>query len=116
MITRVLLDLASSHAIREGDATFLRAFHKIMVLYMLNTKDTQVSRYAKYLLQNIVDYEASSTRDKERIDMLVTSNSTGRVGCCLPLDMMCEHKVRNVKDLLKGFHNFLEPSLVKTAE
>ena len=42
LITRVLLDLAASHGIREGDATFLRAFHKIMILYMLNTRDTQV--------------------------------------------------------------------------
>ena len=42
LITRVLLNLAANHGIREGDDTFLRAYHRIMVLYMLNTRDTQV--------------------------------------------------------------------------
>ena len=42
LITRVLLDLTANHAIREGDATFLRGFHRSMILYMLNTKDKQV--------------------------------------------------------------------------
>ena len=42
LMTRVLLDIAAGHAIREGDATFLRTYHRIMILYMLNTKDSQV--------------------------------------------------------------------------
>ena len=42
LITRVLLDMAANQGIREGDATFLKAYHKIMVLYMLNRKDVQV--------------------------------------------------------------------------
>ena len=42
LMTRVLMDLAANQGIREGDAEFLRAYHKIMVLYMLNTRDAQV--------------------------------------------------------------------------
>ena len=56
---------------------------------------------------------AASTRDKERNDLLVTTNSTGRQGCCLPTDMCCEHPVRKVKDLLKSYHNQLETILIK---
>ena len=63
-------------------------------------------------MHNIVDYESSSTRDRERIDLLGTTNSTGRPGCCIPTDMCCEHKVRQVKDLLKSFHNKLETTLI----
>ena len=42
LVTRVLLDLTANQAICEGDATWVRAYHKIMVFYMLNTKDLQV--------------------------------------------------------------------------
>ena len=56
---------------------------------------------------------AASTRDKERIDLLVTTNSTGRQGCCIPVDMCCEHNVRKMKDLLKSYHNKLEITLIK---
>ena len=42
LITRVILDLAANQGIREGDADFLRTYHKIMVLYMLNSKNEQV--------------------------------------------------------------------------
>ena len=86
-----------------------------MVLYMLNTRDTQISRYAPFLLKNIVDYESASTRDKERINLLVTSNSTGKPGCCIPLDMLCEHKVKTVKQLLRSFQNQLETTLITKA-
>ena len=74
-----------------------------------------MSKYAPHLLHNIIDYEAASTRDKERINLLVTSNSTGRRGCCIPLDMLCEHKVRSMKDLLRSFCNQLEPVLIEKA-
>ena len=59
-----------------------------------------------------MDYESASTRDRERIDLLVTTNSRGKQGCCIPTDMCCEHKVRSVKDLLKSFNNQLETTLI----
>ena len=71
-----------------------------------------MSKYAQYLLMNLIDYEAASSRDKERIDLLVTTNSTGRSGCSVPLDMCCEHNVRKVKDLFKSFNNQLETTLI----
>ena len=74
-----------------------------------------MSKYAKYLLLNLIEYESASTRDKERIDLLVTTNSTGRNGCAVPLDMCCEHKVRTVKELLRNFYNQLEPVLIMKA-
>ena len=64
---------------------------------------------------NLVDYAAASTRDKERIDLLVTTNSTGRPGCCIPIDMCCEHKVRQAKDLFRSFNSQLEVTLIKKA-
>ena len=82
---------------------------------MINNLNLQVSKYALYLLSNIVDYEASLTRDQERINLLATTNSSGKVGCCIPTDMCCEHKVRNIKDLLKLFHNQLETTLITKA-
>ena len=47
--------------------------------------------------------------------MLITTNSTGRQGCGVPTDQLCEHHVRKVKDLCKSFHSQLEPSLVEKA-
>ena len=62
-----------------------------------------------------MDYEAASTRDKERINLLVTSNSTGNRECKIALDMCCEHKVRSVKTLCRSFCNQLEPTLITKA-
>ena len=59
-----------------------------------------------------MDYEASSSRDKERINLLVTTNTSGKVGCGIPLDMACEHKVKTVKGILKSFHSNLETTLI----
>ena len=62
---------------------------------------------------NIVEYEAASSRDKERINLLVTTNSTGQLGYCIPTDMACEHRVRQIKDLLRSYHNQLETVLIE---
>ena len=75
----------------------------------------QVSKYAQRLLLNVIDLESASTRDRERIKLLTTTNSTGRPGCCIPTDMCCEHKVRKMKDLFKSFHSQLEPALIEKA-
>ena len=72
-----------------------------------------MSKYAVYLLKNVINFKASSTRDKERINLLITTNSTGKQGCCIPTDQCCEHHVRKIKDLFKSFHNQLEPSLIE---
>ena len=61
---------------------------------------------------NVVDYEGASTRDKERLDLLVTTNSSGCKGCNIPVDMCCEHNVRKVKTLLRSYHNQLEHNLI----
>ena len=39
----------------------------------------------------------------------------GKQGCCIAIDQCCEHYVRKIKDLLKSFHNQLEPALVEKA-
>ena len=74
-----------------------------------------MSKYAPYLLKNVINLEASSTRDRERINILIATNSTGKQGRSLATDQCCEHYVRKVEDLLKSFHNQLEPSLVEKA-
>ena len=45
VISRVLLDICIKYAIREGDAMFINTYHRIMVLYMLNSRDSQVSMF-----------------------------------------------------------------------
>ena len=49
------------------------------------------------------------------MDLLVTTNSTGKRGCCIELDMCCEHKVRSVKGLFRSMHNQLESTLIAKA-
>ena len=46
---------------------------------------------------------------------MVTTNSSGSTGCCIPNDMCCEHKVRQAKDLFRSFNSQLETTLMDKA-
>ena len=83
-----------------------------MIPYFLNKKMAQTSKYAMSLLSDLVTYKGSSKRTKERIDLLATCNPTGGAGKGLARDQVNEHKVRMVKNSVRGLHSQLSDSVL----
>ena len=86
-----------------------------MILYFLNKKLAQTSKYAASLLSNKIYYIGASDRTKARIDTLACCNPKGGDGNGLDRDIVNEHKVRSVKDVFKGLHSQLTDSVVTKA-
>ena len=51
---RTLLSLVADVVEHEGDGLGIRAVRKVMMMYMLNKKEVQSSKYARSLLTNMV--------------------------------------------------------------
>ena len=76
-----------------------------MIFYFLNKKVAQTSKYAKALLANLIYYLGASPRTQARIDLLATCNPTGGAGKGLARDEINEHKVKSVKNCIRGLHS-----------
>ena len=80
-----VVDLASSglmamlvrKAEKTADGRGLRAVKLALIPYFLNKKNIQDSKYALYLLEEHVDFEGLSDRDKARVDQYCSINLTG---------------------------------------
>ena len=112
---RTVLSLVADKAEHEGDGLAIRAVRKIMMMYMLNKKLAQTSKYARALLFNLVYFMGASDRTKTRIDMLATCNPSGGSGTGLACDQVNEHQVRNVKETVRGFHSQLTDTVLSKA-
>lgn len=112
---RTVLSLVADNVEHEGDGLGIRAVRKVMMLYMLNKKIAQTSKYARALLFNLVYFLGASDRTKARIDLLATCNPTGRAGAGLARDMVNEHQVRNVKETVRGLHSQLTDTVLAKA-
>jgi hypothetical protein len=103
-ILRVLLQLVHRHAVRYGDPVALRAVHKVYSLFFLAHNGNR-SKYAPTLLFKLADYERLSSRDKHRVDMLASINTTGKEGEGVAADMVNEWAVGETKPLYDRYGN-----------
>jgi hypothetical protein len=112
---RTVLSLVADTVEHEGDGLGIRAVRKVMMMYMLNKKEAQTSKYARSLLSNLVYFMGASEKTKVRIDMLATCNPSGGHGTGLARDQMNEHHVRSVKETVRGLHSQLTDSVLSKA-
>ena len=99
---------------REGDAQAIFASRIVMVAYFYNASLNN-SKYSPTLMNNIVDYLGASTLTRKRMDILATSNLTGKVGSNIHQDKLNEIFVKQVKEIFKEFQRCLSDELIDTA-
>ena len=104
---RTVISLVADAMEHAGDGLGLRAMRTVMILYCLNKREKQTSKYAPMLLLNKIYYLGASPRTQARIDMLACVNPTGENGRNIARDQYNEHKVRETKDCLRGLHSQL---------
>ena len=79
-----------------------------MIPYCLNRKlDVQDSKYAPRLLLNKIAFLQASPKTQTRVDNLACCNPSGKPGRSIARDQQNEHKVKKVKNLLRGLHSQL---------
>ena len=110
--SRTVMSLVADTVVHESDGLGCRAVRTAMILYFLNKKLAQTSKYAASLLSNKIYYLGASEKTKARIDALACCNPKGGYGNGLDRDIVNEHKVRSVKDVFKGLHSQLTDSVV----
>ena len=113
--SRSVMALVADAVEHAGDGLGIRALRTVMILYMLNKREKQTSKYAPMLLLNKIYYLGASPRTQARIDMLACVNPTGEKGRNLARDEYNEHKVRATKECLRGLHSQLSDINVSKA-
>ena len=96
----------------EADAVGLRAMKKTMVVYFVNKKLVQDSKYSTGLLLDLVMEEGASEKTRARMDNKVCVNVTGQPGDSMHRDMKNEHEIKIAKESLKGLNVSLKDTLV----
>ena len=99
---------------REGDSKAIFAVRIIMVTYFYNASLNN-SNYSPTLMDNIVDYLGASTLTRKRMDILATSNISGKMGSNIHQDKLNEIFVKQVKEIFKDFQRCLEDELINRA-
>ena len=110
--SRTVMSMIAVTVVHESDGLGCRAVRTAMILYFLNKKLAQTSKYAASLLVNKIYFLGASEKTKERIDYLACCNPKGGEGNGLDRDIVNEHKVRECKDVFKGLHSQLTDSVV----
>ena len=103
--SRTVMSLIADKVEHEGDGLGIRAVRMAMIFYFLNKKLVQSSKYASCLLTNLVNFLGASQKSQARIDLLATCNPSGGVGKGIARDQMNEHKVKVVKETIRGLHS-----------
>ena len=99
---------------REGDAVAIMAIRIIMTAFFFNASGNH-SKYSPTLMNNIVDYLGASSLTRKRMDLMATSNLSGKVGCNVHQDKLNEQFVKQVKTIFKDFQRCLSDQLVEEA-
>ena len=86
------------HAIKFGDALCIRACHKIFAVFFYAHKGNS-SKYSPSLMNSLLDYEASSEKERMMIDLFSSINCYGKNGLGVPADMVNEWAVKSVKSV-----------------
>lgn len=106
--SRTVHSLVMDKLEEESDSLGLEAYRRTMICYTLARKENiQDSKYASWLLFDLVMELSASPRTKARMDHLVTCNPTGLPGAAVFRDKRNEHEVRLVKTSLRGIHGSL---------
>ena len=111
---RTVLSLVTDKTEHEGDGLGIRVVRRVMIPYFLNKKIVQSSKYTSSLLSDLVNFMGQSERTKRRIDLLATCNPTRGRGKNLARDQVNEHKVKLVKQSVRGLHGQLTDTLVSS--
>ena len=109
---RAVMSLIADKVEHEGDGLGIRGVCIAMIPYFLNKKLVQSSKYAISLLSNLIHFHGASDRTKRRIDLLSTCNPSGGLGKGMSMDQVNEHKVKSVKQSIRGLHSQLSDTLV----
>lgn len=112
LASRTVLSLVADTAVHESDGMGCRAVRTVMILYFLNKRLAQTSKYAASLLSNKIYFLGASEKTQTRIDYLACCNPKGGDGNGLDRDIVNEHKVRDCKEVLKGLHSQLTDTVV----
>ena len=107
-----MLSLVADKVEHHGDGLGIRGVRVAMIPYFLNKQKAQTSKYAIALLTNLINFKGASERTKQRIDLLATCNPSGGLGKGLARDHFNEHKVKLVKQSVKGLHSQLTDSML----
>jgi len=99
---------------REGDVQAIMAIRIVMMVFFFNARGNQ-SNYSPTLMKNIVDYLGASSLTRKRMDLMVTSNLSGKVGCNVHQDKLNKQFVKQVKNIFKDFQRCLSDQLVEEA-
>ena len=116
MCSRLVLSLLFDRCEKEEDPLGFRGLRRVMIPYFLNRKSqVQDSKYAAFLLLDMVLEESSSPETKERMDKLVCCNISGDPGCGLCRDKVNEILVRVVKNKLRNLHMSMKDLVIDKA-
>ena len=110
---RTVLSLVFDKMEEEADSFGLHALRIAMVPYFLARKEKQDSKYAAFLLTDLVMEVSASPRTRERMNQLVCVNPSGKPGQAIARDKRCEHEVRRAKEEMRGLHGPLKDNLVE---
>ena len=113
LIVRTLIVDVLELIIHNGDSTGLHAVWRYLVVFYLNSKDTQRSKYAYEMLLNIVTYEGLSSRNKLRHDVSWYVNLSGKKGKCVAADQCVEWIVKYVKSGYRSLGSQLDYIQIK---
>ena len=64
---------------------------------------------------DVVDYLGASEATRRRIEEMVTANLSGKAGSNIHLDKLCEHFIRQVKEILMRLHRGFDDNMVAMA-
>ena len=96
MASSCLLLMVFMHAIKHGDHLCIQACHRIFTLFFYD-HDGNASKYSPCIMNQLVDFDASSEKDKQLITLFSSINCYGKTGFGVAADMVCEWAVKNVK-------------------
>ena len=114
LCTRTVLSTVCDKMEEEEDALGLRGLKMALIPYFLNRKaNIQDSKYAQYLLLDLVIEKSASQRTQRRMDCLACVNPPGEAGRGLFRDKRNEHEIRDAKASLRSTHANLKAHIVE---
>ena len=100
------------HSIKYGDPICTRGCHKSLALFFYNHDGTS-SNYAPSIINQLIDYELASDKERKIIDLHSSINCYSKEGKGVAGDMVCEWAVKSVKGIQSRFTSNYEATLAK---
>ena len=109
LLNRGLITMMLKSAVKNGDGVGIRAIKLVCIYGFLARDDKQNSKYAKYLLQDHIDFLGSDSLTKARIDRYATINTTGKPGDNKAHDTHMENMNLETQKMIGNMNSNLEP-------